>query len=220
MTHPLIEGFKRFKTTAYKSPDASMPKLVSEGQHPGYYIISCGDSRSDPSTMFGTGPGEIFGFKPIGTIVRPYKRGTALASSLQFAMKYLEIPELIVIGHTECGAIKALVEHLDDPEIAGFIQEAQKSLDIVLNTLGEGPSAEQILRSTEQQVVLQSIENLKEYPSVAEALETRDLKIRGWIFDMKSGNILEHDQASGQFESLTNFDEPSTSPQSCGCNNT
>jgi carbonic anhydrase len=129
MTNKLIEGFLKFRAEAYESLQGLMPQLVKSGQTPDYFIISCIDSRGNPGTIFRPEPGTFFAHKAMGAIVRPYKKGTALAAALQFALEYNNVKEIIILGHTGCGAIKALVEGLPDEEISSFVEVARAGLD-------------------------------------------------------------------------------------------
>jgi len=205
MSDKLLKGFEKFFTEEYDSSDSVMQKLVEEGQHPEYFIISCIDSRANPGPIFRPAPGTFFAFKAMGAIVRPYKKGTALAASLQFALEYMKVPKLILLGHTQCGAIQALAEGNDDPEIASFLEEAKKGLKRAQEqTNGEETVNDALLREAEKQIVLQSMENLKSYPPVAKALEENRLEIRGWVFDMSAGEIQEYHKDTKKFEAITN----------------
>lgn len=191
MTHTLIEGFRKFHAELY-GKDALMQRLVREGQNPDYFVISCIDSRSNPGMIFRSEPGTFFAHKAMGAIVRPYKQGTALAAALQFALDYNGVKEIIILGHTGCGAVRALVEKLDDPEITSFVDVAQKALHKAETCCDGVCTHDELLRHTEEQIVLLSAENLKGYPSVARALAGSRVIIRPWLFDMESGNLLEH----------------------------
>lgn len=205
MSNKLLEGFERFHSEQYESHDSIMHKLVEDGQQPEYFIISCIDSRANPGTIFQSEPGTFFAFKAMGAIVRPYKQGTALAASLQFALEHMKVPKLILLGHTQCGAIKAMAEDIDDPEIASFLNMAKDGLEKAKSKLGEETS-KALLREAEKQIVLQSMENLKTYPPVANALAEDRLEIRGWVFDMSEGAILEYAEETQTFEAITNLD--------------
>lgn len=207
MTNRLIKGFiERFRPKSYEGEKALMPDLVSDGQKPEYFIISCADSRSDPGVIFDAQSGEFFGFKAIGAIVRPYKTGTALAASLQYAITSLKISKIVLLGHTHCGAIKALHDDIEDPEIASFIDVAHSAMDKARAIAEKTPkieSEEDLLRLAEQQVVLDSAENLLTYPSVKKAVDAGKLKIESWVFEMGSGNILSYDAATSTFKPVT-----------------
>lgn len=192
MTHTLLDGFREFRAESYGENDL-MARLVREGQKPEYFIISCIDSRSNPGTIFRPEPGTFFSHKAMGAIVRPYKQGTALAAALQFALTYNDVKEIIILGHTGCGAVKALVEKLADEEISSFVDVAQKALHTAETCCDGVCTHDELLRYTEEQIVLQSAENLKGYPSVAKALTEKRAIIRPWLFDMERGNLLEFD---------------------------
>jgi carbonic anhydrase len=205
MTDDLLKGLNEFKHYHYgEGNDDFMKALITAGQNPKYFIISCIDSRCNPYTIFRAPPGLFFTHKAMGAIVRPYKKGTALAAALQFALKYNNVETVIVLGHTNCGAIKALAEELDDPEISSFISVAQSALEKAKATHN---IKEEILAKTEQQTVLESTQNLKAYPSVAKALSAGKISVKSWIFDMHTGNLLEHSDKTNDF-TIINPDTP------------
>lgn len=201
MTQDLLNGVKDFKRFHYgNKDDALMTDLVENGQSPKYFIISCIDSRCNPGTIFRAKPGIFLAHKAMGAIIRPYKQGTALAAALQFALDYNTVDTIIVLGHTQCGAVKALVENLEDVEISSFVSVTKKALEKAKTTYTD---SEQIISETEKQVVLQGVENIKQYPSVARALSENRVKIKPWIFDIKTGDLLEHDPVKSEFISIS-----------------
>lgn len=200
MTEKLIKGLSDFKRFQYQEANGLMPRLAEEGQSPQYFIISCIDSRSNPGTIFRAQPGTFFAHKAMGAIVRPYAKGTALAAALQFALNYNNVDTIIVLGHTQCGAVKALAEKLDDEEISSFINVAKHALEKSQKCCN---THDEILARTEQEVVLESVENLESYPSVKQALEEGRVKLKAWIFDIQTGDLLEHNKARGSFEIIT-----------------
>ncbi len=205
MTSDLIEGLQNFKRYQYSDTDDSlMKKLVEDGQAPKYFVISCIDSRSNPGTIFRARPGAFFAHKAMGAIVRPYKQGTALAAALQFALEYNEVDTLIVLGHTECGAVKALAENLEDEEITSFINVAKEALKKAKCRCENDVENTEILAKTEEETVLLSVENLKGYPSVAKALSENRVTIKPWIFDIRTGDLLEYSEQSQNFEIISN----------------
>lgn len=204
MTHELIQGLEEFKRDEYQGADAVMPTLAAEGQDPRYFIISCIDSRCNPGTIFRAKPGTFFAHKAMGAIVRPYQKGTALAAALHFAIEYNNVTKVIVLGHTQCGAVKALVEDIDDEEISSFIEVAKHGHDKAVACCS---SHDEIIEMTEQEVVLESAENLKTYPSVKKALAEGRVEIKAWQFDIKTGDLLEHDEGEDGFHIVTTTQE-------------
>lgn len=200
MTDDLIKGAQEFKHYNYERDNVLMKNLSELGQDPKYFIISCIDSRCDPGIIFRAKPGTFFTHKAMGAIVRPYKAGTALAAALQFALKYNNVETIIVLGHTQCGAIKALGEGINDPEISSFVNVAQNALTKAKACCSDHQG---ILRQTEKETILESAENLKSYPSVSKTLASNRITIKSWQFDMKSGDLKEYNPSTQDFESIT-----------------
>lgn len=203
MPEQLLKGFKEFRDKQYDTADGLMQALLENGQDPKYFLISCIDSRANPGTIFSPAPGTFFAHKAMGAIVRPYKKGTALSAALQFSIHHMNVHTIIVLGHTDCGAIKALVDKIEDEEIAEFVQVAQEGLECAHECVGHNAPKDDLLREAEKQIVLQSVENLKTYPAVAKALADGDVVIKPWLFDMSAGDILEYNAESNDFISLT-----------------
>ncbi len=203
MTDKLLKGFKEFRKETYEGHDALMPQLVEDGQKPDYFIISCIDSRSNSGTLFKPPPGAFFSHKAMGAIVRPYEKGTALSAALHFALHYNGVKNIILLGHTHCGGVKALVDELDDDEITSFISVAKKGLEQAKACCGESADHNDLLREAEKKILLQSTENLKTYPSVQKALENNQLTIKSWLFDMEAGDILEYQKDKKEFINIT-----------------
>ncbi len=199
MADTLLKGFQEFKKDAYGTDSGIMPALVRDGQDPKYFIISCIDSRANPGTIFKPAPGTFFAHKAMGAIVRPYKKGTALSAALHFALNYNNVDTLVVLGHTKCGAVKALTEGLEDEEIFEFIGVAQRALDKAKSC---GCNGDELAAKTEKEVILESVHNLKSYPSVASALKDKRVTIKPWLFDMERGTMLEYNDNNKTFEEV------------------
>lgn len=200
MTQDLIKGAAEFKRYHYDGNKELMAELVEAGQDPKYFIISCIDSRCNPGTIFRAQPGIFFAHKAMGAIVRPYHKGTALAAALQFALNYNKVENVIVLGHTQCGAVKALAEDIDDAEISSFINVAKNGLAKAQSCCSDH---DEILEMTEKEVILESTENLKAYPSVAKALSENRITVKSWQFNIKNGDLLEYNNDTNNFEILT-----------------
>ena len=200
MTDELIKGAAEFKRYHYEGDENLMSRLVAQGQSPRYFIISCIDSRCNPGTIFRARPGVFFAHKAMGAIVRPYKQGTALAAALQFALDYNKVEIIIVLGHTQCGAIKALAEDIEDEEIASFVSVARHGLEKAKACCS---SHDEIIAQTERETVLESTENLKSYPAVARALKEGRAQVKSWQFDMMTGDLLEYNEEAKDFKIIT-----------------
>lgn len=195
----LIEGFDRFYADGYESDEALMPRLVAEGQSPDLFVVSCIDSRSNPGTIFNASPGTFFTHNAMGAIVRDYKKGTALAAALQFALEYNQVRDIIILGHTGCGGIKALVEKIDDEEISSFVEVAKQGVEKAQTRCAGVCTHAELLRHAEEEIVLQSAENITHYPSVQKALAENRVTVRAWLFEMETGLLLEYSKADDKF---------------------
>ncbi len=204
MTKDLIEGVQAFKQYHYDPQTGLMPDLVINGQDPKYFIISCIDSRCNPGTIFRAAPGIFFSHKAMGAIVRPYHKGTALAAALEFALEYNNIETIIVLGHTNCGAIKALADNIQNEEISSFVNVVQHALTKAKAT---HDNHDHIIAMTEKEAILESTENLRHYPSVAIAIKNKDINVKSWIFNMRTGDIEEFNDQKQRFETLSSDQE-------------
>lgn len=198
MPDNLIEGFKCFVNEQYEGESPLMPYLVAEGQDPDYFIVSCIDSRSHAGVIFNTPPGTFFSHKSMGAIVRPYKTGTTLAAALQFALQYNNVKTVILLGHTSCGAVKALIDDIEDPEIKSFIDVAKQGLENAKADDANTP----LQRRVEEHVLKVSRKNIETHPSVQKALARNQIQIKTWIFDMHEGAIFELNDDTEKFEMI------------------
>lgn len=205
ITDILLSGFKRFRKDNYEGRNPLMPRLIAQGQSPSHFIISCIDSRSDPVTIFYPAPGTFFTHKAMGAIVRPYKKGSALSAALQFALVHNDVKQIIILGHTGCGAIKGMVDTINDEEISSFLEVAQEGLKKARQNCGIPCQPHDLLRKAEEQIVLESTENLKYYPSVRNALANGSVVIKSWLFDMGRGNLLEYCAVADRFLPITHL---------------
>lgn len=200
MVHELLKGFEAFRKDEYEGENPSMPQLVEAGQSPKYFVISCIDSRANAGTIFRAKPGTFFAHKSMGAIVRPYVAGKTLAASLQFALEHCGVSNIIIVGHTQCGAVQAMVDNSDDEEIRPFLDSSKVCLEEVKRCCN---SRDELLAQAEKATILQSAKNLETYPSVRRALAENRLDIKTWLFDMKEGQLLEYDTQTQDFKVIS-----------------
>lgn len=109
----LIEGYRRFRADVWPAERERYRGLAEKGQRPETMVIACSDSRVDPQTVFGCGPGELFVVRNVAALVPPYSpdggyHGTSAA--LEFAVRVLQVKRLVVLGHARCGGVQAMVQ--------------------------------------------------------------------------------------------------------------
>lgn len=205
----LIERYKGWRASTYDENRAWYAKLANEGQRPRAMVIGCCDSRVDAIALFGAEPGELFMLRNVANIVPPYKpshehHGTSAA--IEFAITGLGITNLIVLGHAQCGGVKAFVEMKDDPDRADlggeFIGAWMDTLEPTYDRVPrEGESAER-LRAFEQAGVVVSLENLMTFPFIQKAVEEEKLVLHGAWFDIETGTLHHYDPEGDAFQPL------------------
>jgi carbonic anhydrase len=193
-------GYRAFREDYFKKHRAMIGELMTRKQSPQAMMIACSDSRIDPSLKFGADPGDLFMVRNVAALVPPYMpdseyHGTSAA--VEFAVKVLEIKNIIVMGHARCGGITALVNHEDANAtdfVAGWMHIAEPALARSYNLAG--PEDRQ--RVCEQEAVKESLTNLMTFPWVKEGVASGALKLHGWYFDLETGTLHIMD-ANGNF---------------------
>ncbi|OGT96735.1 MAG: carbonic anhydrase [Geobacteraceae bacterium GWB2_52_12] len=203
-----ITGFRTFQDS-YFGPDSAHYELLKQGQSPKSMIIGCSDSRVDPAILTNCAPGDIFTVRNVANLVPPcedngYLHGVSAA--LEFAVCHLMVEHIIVLGHSQCGGISALMKGSCGCKGSGFISRwmsiAQPARDRVLAEL---PDKDPVLqqRAAEQASVLLSLENLHTFTWIDERVASGALSLHGWYFDISAGELLEYHPERGTFEHIT-----------------
>lgn len=198
MPDPVISRLRRFHTRYFPRLRKQFQALVDDGQHPTVLFIGCCDSRVVPYLLMDSGPGELFVVRNVGNLVPPFDasygyHGTAAA--IEFAVLNLRVREIIVCGHSHCGAIRALY-HDVPPEAHHMKQWLELARDAVLPVT----VSDAALRRTEQRSVALQLERLMEYPMVRRRVESGDLFLRGWHYLIEEGKVLVLNIENGRFE--------------------
>ena len=203
-----VAGFERFKER-YFAGDGSLFARLRQGQQPRAMVISCCDSRADPGMLMGAGPGDIFVVRNVANLVPPYRNGAempGIRADIEFAVKGLNVEQIIVLGHSGCGGIRALMDgegiSAHNFEFIGaWVSIAREARERVLRELKGEPDAVQT-RACEQAAIALSMENLMSFPWIRERVEAGKLALYGWYFDMDAGELLAYLPESGGFEAL------------------
>ncbi|GAB4302828.1 MAG: carbonic anhydrase [Methylophaga sp.] len=203
-TEKLIDGFQRFKKT-YFGNDNALYASMKTGQPAKILMVACCDSRVDPAILTDSDPGDLFTVRNVANLVPPcetdqHHHGTS--SAIEFAVKELQVENIIVMGHANCGGIKGLWESddLDDSQfIHRWVSIAQEAKDWVKTHHATEPAAAQ-LKACEQRAVLVSLKNLMGFDFVRERIEQGTLHLHGWYFDLAAGELLCYNPDSDRFE--------------------
>lgn len=206
----LISGYKSFYKHFFVDDDKVYRKLASEGQSPKVCIIACSDSRVDPSILLQAGPGDVFVIRNVANLVPPYQNDTTTyhgtSAALEFAVTGIGVEHVIVLGHSKCAGIRALIDRRNQPdEVGSFVHSWMHIADAVKQDIREHHHAKQFDEQAhicERGAIALSIANLKTFPWVAKRLELGELSIHGWHFDIDEGALWEVTD-DGKWEKVT-----------------
>ena len=164
----LLEGYRRFRSETWPAERARY-EVLSRGQQPETLVISCSDSRVDPQTVFGARPGELFVIRNVAGLVPPYQPDGAYHSTsaaLEFGVRVLKVARIVVLGHAQCGGVRAMVEGAPVP---AHVHGDEK------------------LACCEMEVVRLSLTNLLTFPWIRQAVDEGRLTLHGYRFAIHDG---------------------------------
>jgi len=203
----LIQGIIEFKQKKHPSYKDTFAKLAL-GQRPDVLFIACSDSRVAVNVFASTDPGDLFVVRNVGNMVPPSGLlGVSISdeselAALEFAILNLKVKDIIICGHSECGAMHAVCagrEKLEPPHLRSWLAHAEPAL----HTLNQSDRFSEIGLERHNRLskinVLQQVGNLKTYPMVAERVANGTLQIHGWWFDIAQAEVFFYDSNDDQF---------------------
>lgn len=200
----LIQGIHHFQSNLF-SPQRELFERLADGQRPDALFITCSDSRISPNLITQTDPGELFIIRNAGNIVPPHGAANGgEGATIEFAVAGLGVQDIIVCGHSHCGAIRGLLhpESLKDmPAVAAWLSHAEATRRIMREKYGDRMGAAQLTTAIEENVLIQ-LENLRTHPAVAVGLACGKLKLHGWVYKLETGEVFAYDPERGQFVSV------------------
>lgn len=207
----IVKGVLNFRKNVYPEHKDLFGELAT-GQSPEVLFFTCSDSRIDPNMMTGTNPGDLFICRNAGNIIPPHSNETGgMTASIEFAVAVLHVRHIIVCGHTDCGAVKGAldVQGLKGlPHVQEWLGHCRSAIEIVRERHdidSDGPLDSQYLNEAIEENVLQQVQHLRTHPTVAAKLATGKIRIHGWVYDIKSGNIRCCGQDSFEFKNFDDF---------------
>jgi carbonic anhydrase len=206
--HEFEKGHEAFQKIRFNQSKERFKKLVSEGQNPKALFIGCSDSRVMPAMITGSKPGDLFIVRNIGNFVAPFNPDAdfhATASAIEYATSILEVSDIIVCGHSHCGAIEALYKEIEQtPEnihTTKWLDLGQEAKKVAMLAY-KNESAEKMLRYTEKISVVYQIDNLLTYPGIKRRVEEGTLFLHAWYYHMENGDIEYYDDENYEFKPL------------------
>lgn len=198
----LIRGLREFKET-YVSHHRDFLEQLAHGQKPRVLFITCSDSRIVPSLITQTEPGEIFVIRNAGNIIPPFGAANGgEGAAVEYAIHALGIEQIIVCGHSHCGAMKGLLQIGKLEEEMPLVYEWLRHADATRRLVQEnyaGYTKDELLEITIAENVLTQIENLKTYPVVHSKIYQGRLQIYGWVYLIETGEVLAFDPETHQY---------------------
>ncbi len=197
----LIQGISEFQQKDFKE-NRELFKSLATGQDPDVLFITCSDSRIDPNLITQTKPGELFICRNAGNIVPPHSPVTGgITASIEYAVAVLGIKDIVICGHTDCGAMKG-----------AMYPEKVKSLHHVSNWLGhcsaaaarvkarhDGNASDEYINELIEENVLLQMHHIQTHPTVAAKLATGEVELHGWVYNIGTGAVTCYDKQQGKF---------------------
>ena len=189
MSNHLIEGLQRFRADTFPRLRDRYRQLVDEGQQPATLFIGCADSRVVPDLLVDAGPGELFVLRNAGAFVPPFEPDAdyhGIAAGIEYAVLILRVTDIVVCGHSHCGAVRALYDEpgAETPHITRWLELGREA-----RAAGAEPD-EKTLRRTEQRSIAIQLGRLMSYPFVEKRVEEGTLSLHGWHYIIEDGQVL------------------------------
>jgi carbonic anhydrase len=199
----LLKGISSFRGAVFPPDAALYRRLAREGQQPQALMISCADSRVMPETITQSGPGELFVCRNAGNIVPPFSTANGgVSSAIEYAVLALGVRDIVVCGHSDCGAMKGLCcPHLLEPmpNVAAWLRHSHAAKSVVDQAYPRDMSERDRIRAVAMENVLVQIDHLRTHPSVAAKLAAGEVTLHGWFFDIETGSLQVFDGAASRF---------------------
>lgn len=206
----LLDGYRRFRTNGW-NPNRERWSTLRDGQQPEVMVIACSDSRVDPAQIFDVDPGEIFVVRNVAAMVPPFETTPGhhgVSAALEFAVQFLKVKEIVVMGHGMCGGCQAALTrqmHGTEPGEGGFIADWIGLLDEAREPIvaEHGTTGRVAERAMEQAGVKVSLANLRTFPCIRRKERDGQLRLRGAFFAISDGVLHVLDEDSGAFQPIS-----------------
>ena len=200
----LLDGYRTFRTQRLPTEQSRYRDLSERGQSPETMVIGCCDSRVSPEVIFDAGPGELFVMRNIANLVpvyQPDENAHGVSAALEYAVNVLRVKHIVVLGHAQCGGIRAFVDKIEPLSPGDFIGKWMamfiKPGEVVEQRSHE--SMQQFVVRIEKAAVFRSLENLMTFPFVRSRVEGGDLQLHGAYFGVAEGSLFVLDKVTKEF---------------------
>lgn len=201
----IIDGVLKFQTEVFPHQKARFQEL-SNGQRPQALFIGCSDSRVIPELFMQQGPGELFVVRNAGNIVPPYAAApSGVSASVEYAIAVLHVPDIIVCGHSSCGAMSAILSGGAQLkallEVSRWLNFASAASDVIEEQHANKDDKTKLDILVRENVLAQ-LANLLTHPAVANAVAAKQVRLHGWVFEIATGTVRSYDAEAGEFVPL------------------
>ena len=188
------KGHQEFRDLYFKQHEAEFVRLVEQGQSPKTLFIGCSDSRIVPDLILNTNPGDLFVIRTAGNFIPPsdFQAADGVGATVQYAVEVLNIPHIVVCGHSHCGAVQGLFKDLDSDKFAilkrwlKFGEEAKRT---TLLTAKPTTPPEELYSTAEKISVIYQLEHLMSYPFIKKRVDEGKLELHGWYYKIETGEL-------------------------------
>jgi len=192
----LLEGYQAFRKKYVLGDHSVMQHLSFHGQQPKIMVVACCDSRVDPALLLQCDPGDLFVVRNVANIVPPFEKDDAhhgTSAALEFGIRFLEVEDLILLGHSQCGGIQALMDshHENNND---FIHSWVSLIKAPIQVGNADTCAQFALQ--------QSYQNCLTFPWIKNKVQEKKLAIHLWFFDIKKGEILNFSESETKYHPL------------------
>src|SRR3954452_11152540 len=203
----LLEGYRAFTNQRLPTEQSRYLELSERGQSPEVMVIGCCDSRVSPEVIFDVGPGELFVLRNIANLVpiyQPDANAHGVSAALEYAVTVLKVKHIVILGHAQCGGIRAFVDKIEPLTPGDFIGRWMsmfiKPGEVVEQRAHE--SMAEFVERIEKAAVFRSLENLMTFPFVQKAVDSGQMQTHGAYFGVAEGSLFVLDKAAKEFESV------------------
>jgi carbonic anhydrase len=200
----LITGYRSFLDGRLSTEQTRYRELAEHGQSPEVMVVGCCDSRVSPEVIFDARPGELFVVRNVANLIPPYETGGSyhgVSAALEFAVGVLRVKHIVVLGHAQCGGVRAFVEDNEPVSPGDFIGRWMSLITPAAERIGprgETSLAEYVTR-LEQASIAHSLDNLLTFPRLRKLIERGDVTLHGAYFGVATGRLSVRDPVSGAF---------------------
>jgi carbonic anhydrase len=203
----LLDGYRAFTTQRLPTEQSRYQELSERGQSPSVMVVGCCDSRVSPEVIFDAGPGELFVVRNVANLVPVYQPdggAHGVSAALEYAVNVLRVPHVVVLGHAQCGGIRAFIDKIDPLSEGDFIGRWMamfiKPGEVVEQRQHE--AMQDFVARIEKAAIFRSLENLMTFPFVRSRVENGEMQLHGAYFGVAEGSLFVLDKTTKEFKSV------------------